>query len=728
MVTDALPGAVSGWTGSSQHEIIGARMPTAGPLIYAELKMVEDEARAKLKRGLEVRQVLSPYKGNLEFQTYVKKFDYEAGWTRNYDHTTPYTQTLTLIGLIDRADQDLRQARDLYAYLLVYAPEHRFRADNDYTVSLPEGYTEPLCGETDKEDPDPPDPLHSGQVLDPVVDWCNFSARLRQSVREAANLRLIFGQQFMVDALGLHFSGTGLLGGEDAVRKELAQMRAAKHQYELAEQGLAEALGRALGSGCYVSDFYTQSEWSLLSRAIENQETAQHHIAVRLSYLDIASPDNVPQAHAVARDAFRQASTEGYIKLIGMASLGAAQPLGVGCDKGERPDGLLAAEMAANLLETRRKAREMTEGRNVFGFDVSFTPARPYKTTSSGDPGLWNEADDEAEWALELQATEIGNTRLFDESQKELREEVDEIRKVIDARIEAASGCGNTGNDQAWYACVDNQIALLNTCMTDVTSDDISDTNPFDTCMNRSEIKNSEAKQALLDLRAVYMGYWSIKTEAEDIDKRVRLSEDRNAIVTGWLAASGAVETAARVSEATLNMISCFDPATKLWMNASCGVAGGANIALQTAAGAVSTAADVVMEDAEHTKEVQNLLLNQSELLIDAYAANQQYHSKQAQFEGLLEGLKGDLVEAQRQRAYFQHSPANDPSFRIVRDSSRLVLAKQMEKAARVSYLAARRAEYECVARLSASNFRISDIYRARIAEDILNYLSTGLR
>ena len=238
-----------------------------------------------------------------------------------------------------------------------------------------------------------------------MIDWCNFPARLRQSVREAANLRLLFGQQFMVDAMGLHFSGVEFVGGEDAVREELAQFRAAKHQYELAEQGLAEALGRAVGSGCYVSDFYTQSEWSLLSRAIENQETAQHHIGTRLSYMDIASPESVPQAHANALQAYRQASVDGYIKLIGMASLGAAQPLGVGCDQGERPDGLLAAEMAANLIETRRQAMELDDGRNVFGFDVTFTPARPYKssetmncdTTGPGDRGLWDRVEGEEE-------------------------------------------------------------------------------------------------------------------------------------------------------------------------------------------------------------------------------------------------------------------------------------------------------------------------------------------
>jgi len=89
----------------------------------------------------------------------------------------------------------------------------------------------------------------------------------------------------------------------------------------------------------------------------------------------------------------------------------------------------------------------------------------------------------------------------------------------------------------------------------------------------------------------------------------------------------------------------------------------------------------------------------------------------------LLDSLRDDVIEAQRQRAYFQHSPANDPSFRIVRDSSRLQLAKQMEYAGRISYLAARRAEYEYATRLNLSSLRISDIYRARTAADLETYL-----
>ena len=332
--------------------VTGPGAPAFGALVYRpDFLDIEKAARFRLRCGLDVREALSPYQEKDAFNDIVKAFDYERGW----DSTDTGLENEPCFGegknklsdIVDGADQRLREARDLYAYLAVYAPEHRFRVDSYYvtdTLTL-EGFDAPLCGATDKEDPDPgkdqdpPDPT----ALDPVIDWCNFRARLRQSVREAANLRIIFGQQFMADAMGLHFSGD-FVGGEEAVRGEVAQLRMARYQFERAEQGVAEALGRAVGSGCYVSDFYRQPEWSLLSRAVENQETAQHHIATRLSYMDIDSEEQVPLAQAAAQATFRQASMEGYIKLIAIAGQAATGPL---CGVGERPDGQLVADMAA---------------------------------------------------------------------------------------------------------------------------------------------------------------------------------------------------------------------------------------------------------------------------------------------------------------------------------------------------------------------------------------------
>jgi hypothetical protein len=550
---------------------------------------------------------------------------------------------------------------------------------------------------------------------------------------------MIFGQQFMVDALGLQFSGTSLLGGEDAVHQELARLRAAKHQYELAAEALTEALDYRLGSGCYISDYFMQPDWALFSRALEAQSMAQHEIAVRLSYLDVpAQPDGPHKRREEAVDALRPAAANSYINIAGIAGMGATQPVS-GCARGVRPDGALAAEMARNLAAARRQAAEMSEGRNIFGYDVTFTPARFYKSSepqscdssSMADRGLWDEAWCAAELAQELQDAEAAATREYNHAQADLRAEIENILNGIDEEITELSGCANEGDDAAWYACVDQQISKLNTCLLLVKDPVMGGTSQFDICMSKPQVLNSAAKRALWDLREVYVQLHSTKTQVENIHGRIAASGARSAVVSAALFASGAAETVARVSDAALNMTSCceavvgFDFGAGLATKAAaCSTVGSFNIALQAAAGAISTLAEVTIEGAETAEEIANMLLDQSELAIDAYGAMQQYNSNLAEYHALLDLIRDKVTEAQRKRAYFQNSPANDPSFRLVRDSTRLQFSNQMAYASRMAYLAARRAEYEYAARLNASNVRFSDVYRARTANDLRVFLN----
>ena len=76
---------------------------------------------------------------------------------------------------------------------------------------------------------------------------------------------MIFGQQFTADAMGLHFSGNEIVGGEAFVIDEVRKLQLAESQYDQALNIVKEGLTIALGDGCFVSDFYTQPEWALLS-------------------------------------------------------------------------------------------------------------------------------------------------------------------------------------------------------------------------------------------------------------------------------------------------------------------------------------------------------------------------------------------------------------------------------------------------------------------------------
>ena len=702
-----------------------AQLAIAGALTYRDYVAIETEARQLLGDAMKFRQDISPYQGKENFNKLVRNFDISGGFTALYDDPAdPNPPTKTLQQQIDEADANLRRARDLYAFLIVYAPAGRMKGDSAYAS---------FCSQA--EDPNPADPNHSGQVLAPVIDWCNFPARLRQSVREAAYLRMIFAQQFMVDALGLHFSAGTLLGGDLFVRQEVAKLRAALYQYQLTEKGLREALTRPLGSGCYVSDFYTQNEWALLSHTVQGQEEAQHHIATRLSYLDITSISDVPTAQSKATDAYRAAISEGYIKLIGLGGMGAAGPTGAGCAVGTRPDSSLVAEMATTMLATRAAAREMREGRNIFGFDLKLTPARPYRS-NAGDTGLWEEAKASADLALAIQQQTENAERIFDLNQQELMATIREVNNTVDNEIQILAGCDlqNFGNDEAWYACVDAMIENTSQC------DPLADINvpaqsgAFDACMNRTTdgrppqadgsnwlILVSDMRTARQNLRVAALGIKQAQQKVANILDRSMVEELRNkrvrSAILGYgdgIALAEYIGSMAEICTLTLGMT------IETTCNPLQGIVAGAR-----AMGILLEAArDATIEDANAEAIIRNLLLDMAEAKIEEENALAQYNALLTEYNGVVGQTQHDVFESRRQHAYVASSPANDPAYRMVRDSRRLELAAALETAARSAYLAARRAEYEYTARLSGNNVRISDIYKARTANDILKFLN----
>ncbi len=720
-------------TSSNLPAVDSSQLPAAGALFYADYKALEEEARGLLERNMKFRQDISPYRQNNNFNKLVRQFDVNSGFAVVYDDPDQVIPAMSLQERIDLAESDLRQARDLYAYLAIYAPEARMRADNG-TDSVPgDNYKELLCAKA--ENPNPPDPAKSGQVLEPVIDWCNFTARLRQSVREAAYLRMIFGQQFMVDALGLHFSAGALIGGENFVRQEVAKLEAAENQFALAEQTLREALEHSLGSGCLVSDFYSQSEWALLSSAAQQQEVAQHHVATRLSYLDIKTDNDIPRAQAAAQDTYRTAATEGYLK---MASLAGAAILGAsnrGCAAaGARPDGGLIAEMALNLLDTRAKARELRAGRNIFGLDVRFTPSRPYHTAfGSTDKGLWEQAKEAADLALQIQQQTENAERIFDLNQGELVKAVLAINNKVDNEIQIEAGCDLQGflnepdPDAAWYGCVDAMIEHTQEC--DPTA------NTFDACMDRTTdgqpakvdcsnclVLVSDMRTARQDLRLAWLGVEAAILKRDNIVKRSDTETTRNTKVTSSIFANTQKVSA---YEGIIAAANCCSISIDTDLNLEFGVNPGAFVeaVLRPLQMMQEAAGEIAIENAESEAVIRNLFFDLAEATGEIDSAVQQYNIALTNFNGVVGQTGHDVFESKRQHAYTTALPANDPSHRMVRDSRRLELAQALETAARLAYLAARRAEYEYTARLSANNFRISDIYKARTANDILLFL-----
>ena len=120
----------------------------------------------------------------------------------------------------------------------------------------------------------------------------------------------------------------------------------------------------------------------------------------------------------------------------------------------------MIAEMALRMLDTCQAARTIDQGRNIFGFDVRFTPARPFRTSTipgSMDIGILDEAKDAAAYAKDLQKDEEAATRTFDRKETELIKAIQAVKNGRDERIQAMSGCDRAAipDDDAYFACVE---------------------------------------------------------------------------------------------------------------------------------------------------------------------------------------------------------------------------------------------------------------------------------
>ena len=98
--------------------------------------------------------------------------------------------------------------------------------------------------------------------------------------------------------------------------------------------------------------------------------------------------------------------------------------------------------------------RDAREGRNVFGFELRFTPAKPYHSQSP--EGLYEEASRLAHEAADYQEREVDREREWDVSQAELLSQILTVKGTYDSELQAMTGCNPYSGDDIFLACVDH--------------------------------------------------------------------------------------------------------------------------------------------------------------------------------------------------------------------------------------------------------------------------------
>ena len=227
---------------------------------------------------------------------------------------------------------------------------------------------------------------------------------LLEVTRELANVHMIFGNEFMVDALRFPFSTDGT-DTEQLVRAEQQKLERALYQYSLAIEVLIYALNYNLsgGEGTYAADFFTERELQLFAAASERTVTALTEIAKRDRLLGSDSLAADQAALARLNNSFLDQYLQGLALSYQATSLIEDDPTTLDIDESKLHflDNS-GRDIMNNLHRLVQQTQNIRSGLNPLGYEDTFVPLKLFpdlldlacggQTTCTQNAGLLNSA------------------------------------------------------------------------------------------------------------------------------------------------------------------------------------------------------------------------------------------------------------------------------------------------------------------------------------------------
>ena len=244
------------------------------------------------------------------------------------------------------------------------------------------------------------------------------------SAVEIANVHLIFGNEFLVDATDYRFSTGGIPYADEIIAMELDELGQAQLQFEL----IMELVFRAYNDWG-VANYSTSDQFEQFGAASSLLMTALNETAAR--YYMLRQSD-------MALQVFNLAYTTQYLQIIALAELAT--------DTGAEYLLNGSWEMLNNLSQMRAHAQAIHDGLDFFGFSPEYVPLQPYDQLlqltegPTGNTGLLGTAS-----SLEDQARDAQRT--FDANASAMATELDNL--TVELENQLFELCGESQDDYA---------------------------------------------------------------------------------------------------------------------------------------------------------------------------------------------------------------------------------------------------------------------------------------
>lgn len=525
------------------------------------------------------------------------------------------------------------------------------------------------------------------------------------ATREIANIHMIFGNEFMVDALDYRFAG-GDPRADQIIAEELEQLDKARQQFDLAVAVLAHAFNADFGgpNGGYIGDYFGEREFDLFGLVSGRMVLAIGEMADRYRHLG---------EDAQALDLYARAFANQYVQAMALATSAMQQDVKF-YDNG-------GFEILTNLERLRAQAQAIHDGINPFGFVDAYVPLQTYEELRRlVQSDFLRDATEDESRAESAQ-------REFDQNRTGLAREMQNLRLTYDNRL--LEICGPSQDNYA-------------------------------TCMGEGGLM----KQNFHNLAALAGRIRQIEQRQVNIFEQVHIEQERTTQVIQLTLENGDIIAATAIAQGVINAERTTDiTATghsqsryksqevsagfklganpKNWdLSVSASVSKGMRFE-DTETSSTQTVWDPAQEElaqlesaqalqqavnqakvlnANSDATIKTLLLQTSELAIEKEIQLEEMNRLLTEHNDLVNQYHQFLDLREQARADLLDSNLANPAFRILRDQTTVEAARSIDVAAQFAYLTAKALEAEFLTRYP----NLHQIFKARTADDVDNFLN----
>ncbi|MEZ4637705.1 MAG: choice-of-anchor Q domain-containing protein [Caldilineaceae bacterium] len=569
------------------------------------------------------------------------------------------------------------------------------------------------------------------------------------TARELAAIPMIYGGEFMVDALRYNVAQPGQSAAA-ILNNEIAQLQKAQQQFGFAAAVLQKTAAGAAG------DALTPKDLETLAIAAERQSSA---------LLEIAQRQRLLAEDAADTDAILALLADGYSALYVQATAFADAVVDFDNPSTETDEARQifldygGPDLVSNLGRILQMAESIRAAANPLGYDPGYVPLASYedlhqRMLTTGGGGILVDLDGKEQAAGQAQ-------RDFDQNGQVLQDPTGELYQLRQSYNDELSTLCGSANAPTYLPCNSGKMAInyqdleaANEAVALAWQRAAAIPKLIAIEENRSARVILEIRGAATEINALQLsiakleGYQKITTVAES-DKIYDDPNNDPSNPTGgayWLD-FGKDAFSCILSGATLgalgdgcqgNIDNIFDnigtlagidtedykleTVTETWNPQAEEIA-----KLEGMQDLRRAERDARIEGVNSAAEVQRLLLQQSDLLIEYEIAVAKLNRVIAERNLLIDRYRSLL--SQRQRAESDYVEfINNPAYRIIREDTAREADLALNRAKHYAYLTARALDYKLLGALDPSNgyqplIPYGDLYRARTAQHIRDFL-----